>query len=98
MSTYVYMTILESAPERYDLGIRILSFGRVLQMYDAAADADRDSQGNDHPPRELHSLRRMSRSVPARRSLVRGTRRTPGRPRGDPAIQTEHAGQACDGG
>ncbi|MFI5399343.1 MAG: corrinoid protein-associated methyltransferase CpaM [Candidatus Binatia bacterium] len=39
MSTYVYMKILESAPRRYDLGLRILSLGRVTIMYDAAAEA-----------------------------------------------------------
>ncbi len=39
MSTYVYMKILESAPERYDFGLRLLSLGRVTAMYDAAAYA-----------------------------------------------------------
>jgi demethylmenaquinone methyltransferase/2-methoxy-6-polyprenyl-1,4-benzoquinol methylase len=39
MSTYVYMRILESAPRRYDLGIRLLSFGRVDAMYEAVATA-----------------------------------------------------------
>jgi ubiquinone/menaquinone biosynthesis C-methylase UbiE len=39
MSTYVYMRILESAPTRYDLGVRILSLGRVAAMYDAVAAA-----------------------------------------------------------
>lgn len=39
MSTYVYMKILESAPERYDRGLRILSLGRVMAMYDAVAAA-----------------------------------------------------------
>ncbi len=39
MSTYVYMRILESAPHRYDLGIRLLSLGRVDAMYDAVAAA-----------------------------------------------------------
>jgi len=39
MSTYVYMRILESAPRRYDLGIRLLSWGRVDAMYDAVAAA-----------------------------------------------------------
>lgn len=39
MSTYVYMKILESAPQRYDLGLRVLSLGRVTAMYDAVAEA-----------------------------------------------------------
>jgi ubiquinone/menaquinone biosynthesis C-methylase UbiE len=39
MSTYVYMRILESAPRRYDLGIRLLSLGGVDAMYDAVAAA-----------------------------------------------------------
>jgi len=34
MSTYVLMRILESAPERYDLGIRLLTLGRVDRVYD----------------------------------------------------------------
>ena len=37
MSTYVYMRILESAPRRYDLGIRLLSWGRVGEMYEQVA-------------------------------------------------------------
>jgi ubiquinone/menaquinone biosynthesis C-methylase UbiE len=39
MSTYVYMRILESAPRRYDLGIRLLSLGRATAMYEAVAEA-----------------------------------------------------------
>jgi ubiquinone/menaquinone biosynthesis C-methylase UbiE len=39
MSTYVYMRILESAPHRYDRGIRLLSWGRVDAMYEAVAAA-----------------------------------------------------------
>ena len=39
MSTYIYMRVLESAPLRYDRGIRILSLGRVTHMYDAVARA-----------------------------------------------------------
>jgi demethylmenaquinone methyltransferase/2-methoxy-6-polyprenyl-1,4-benzoquinol methylase len=39
MSTYVYMRILESAPHRYDRGIRLLSWGRVDAMYDTVAAA-----------------------------------------------------------
>lgn len=34
MSTYVFMKVLESAPSRYDRGIRILTFGRVDAAYD----------------------------------------------------------------
>jgi ubiquinone/menaquinone biosynthesis C-methylase UbiE len=34
MSTYVLMRILESAPARYDLGIRLLTFGRLGNAYD----------------------------------------------------------------
>jgi ubiquinone/menaquinone biosynthesis C-methylase UbiE len=39
VSTYVYMKILESAPQRYDLGLRILSLGHVTTMYDTVAEA-----------------------------------------------------------
>ena len=46
MSTYVYMRILESAPHRYDLGIRLLSWGRVDAMYDAVAAAAVAGQTN----------------------------------------------------
>jgi demethylmenaquinone methyltransferase/2-methoxy-6-polyprenyl-1,4-benzoquinol methylase len=46
VSTYVYMRLLESAPRRYDLGIRLFSLGRVTAMYEAVAEAavggDRD--------------------------------------------------------
>jgi demethylmenaquinone methyltransferase/2-methoxy-6-polyprenyl-1,4-benzoquinol methylase len=34
MSTYVLMRILESAPRRYDFGIRLLTLGRVDRAYD----------------------------------------------------------------
>ena len=34
MSTYVLMRILESAPHRYDLGIRLLTFGGIGHAYD----------------------------------------------------------------
>ena len=34
MSTYVLMRILESAPRRYDLGIRLLTLGSVDRAYD----------------------------------------------------------------
>jgi ubiquinone/menaquinone biosynthesis C-methylase UbiE len=37
MSTYVLMRVLESAPRRYDLGIRLLTFGRVERAYDRIA-------------------------------------------------------------
>lgn len=34
MSTYILMKILESAPRRYDLGIRLLTLGRLGKAYD----------------------------------------------------------------
>ncbi len=34
MSTYILMKILESAPQRYDKGIRILTLGRLQTAYD----------------------------------------------------------------
>lgn len=34
MSTYILMKILESAPDRYDWGIRILTLGRLDKAYD----------------------------------------------------------------
>ena len=34
MSTYVLMRILESAPARYDEGMRLLTFGRIDRAYD----------------------------------------------------------------
>jgi ubiquinone/menaquinone biosynthesis C-methylase UbiE len=34
MSTYLFMRILESAPHRYDLGIRMLTLGRLDKIYD----------------------------------------------------------------
>jgi ubiquinone/menaquinone biosynthesis C-methylase UbiE len=37
MSTYVLMRILESAPSRYDLGIRLLTFGSLGRAYDRLA-------------------------------------------------------------
>jgi len=37
MSTYVLMRVLESAPRRYELGIRLLTFGRVGRAYDRLA-------------------------------------------------------------
>lgn len=38
MSTYVLMRILESTPSRYDLGIRLLTFGAADRAYDRLAD------------------------------------------------------------
>lgn len=38
MSSYVLMKILESSPERYDRGIRMLDRGRVDSAYEAIAD------------------------------------------------------------
>ena len=37
MSTYILMRILESNPRRYELGIRILTFGRLETAYDRLA-------------------------------------------------------------
>jgi len=37
MSTYVLMRILESAPRRYDLGMRLLTLGRLERSYDRLA-------------------------------------------------------------
>ncbi len=37
MSTYVLMRILESAPSRYDRGLRILTLGRLDRAYDRLA-------------------------------------------------------------
>lgn len=34
MSSYVLMKILESSPDRYDMGIRILTFGRLDRTYE----------------------------------------------------------------
>ena len=34
MSTYVWMRLLESAPRRYDLGVRILTLGKLERIYD----------------------------------------------------------------
>jgi len=38
MSSYVLMKILESSPERYDRGIRMLAGGKVDAVYEAIAD------------------------------------------------------------
>lgn len=37
MSTYIFMKILESAPLRYDRGIRLLTLGRLDKVYDRLA-------------------------------------------------------------
>ena len=37
MSSFVWMKILESAPERYDRGIRMLSGGRIAEVYERIA-------------------------------------------------------------
>lgn len=37
MSSFVWMKVLESAPERYDRGIRMLSGGRIQKVYDRVA-------------------------------------------------------------
>lgn len=38
MSSYVYMKVLESTPDRYDRGIRILSRGRIDDVYRRLAE------------------------------------------------------------
>jgi cyclopropane fatty-acyl-phospholipid synthase-like methyltransferase len=38
MSTFVLMRLLESAPKRYDLGIRLLSFGRIGRVHSQMAE------------------------------------------------------------
>jgi ubiquinone/menaquinone biosynthesis C-methylase UbiE len=42
MSTYLLMKILESAPSRYDTGIRILTLGRLDRAYDRLTSRIRD--------------------------------------------------------
>jgi len=37
VSTYVWMRVLESAAHRYDLGIRLLSFGHTEKIYERVA-------------------------------------------------------------
>jgi ubiquinone/menaquinone biosynthesis C-methylase UbiE len=37
MSSFVWMKVLESAPRRYDRGIRMLSHGRIEQVYERIA-------------------------------------------------------------
>ena len=38
MSTFVVMRLLESAPKRHDLGIRLLSLGRIERVHARKAD------------------------------------------------------------
>lgn len=38
MSSFVWMKFLESAPERYDRGIQLLSRGRIADIYERIAD------------------------------------------------------------
>lgn len=45
MSSYVYMKVLESSPERYDRGIRWLSGGRIDAVYGALAERVGASRG-----------------------------------------------------
>jgi ubiquinone/menaquinone biosynthesis C-methylase UbiE len=44
VSTYVLMRILESAPQRYDLGMRLLTFGGVERAYDRLAGRVQEGQ------------------------------------------------------
>jgi ubiquinone/menaquinone biosynthesis C-methylase UbiE len=44
MSTFVFMKILESAPSRYDQGIRILTLGRLDRVYDRLTSHIRKDQ------------------------------------------------------
>ncbi|MFQ5679037.1 MAG: corrinoid protein-associated methyltransferase CpaM [Gemmatimonadota bacterium] len=44
MSTYILMRILESAPRRYDRGIRLLTLGRLEGAYDRLASHVQDGQ------------------------------------------------------
>lgn len=39
MSSFVFMKILESTPERYDLGIEILSRGRIRDVYESISSS-----------------------------------------------------------
>ncbi len=38
MSTFVLMRLLESAPRRYDFGIRLLSLGRIGRVQERMAE------------------------------------------------------------
>ncbi len=44
MSTYILMKILESAPDRYDRGIRILSLGKLDKAYDRLISPVKEGQ------------------------------------------------------
>ncbi|MFQ5746739.1 MAG: corrinoid protein-associated methyltransferase CpaM [Gemmatimonadota bacterium] len=44
MSTYVLMRVLESAPERYDAGMRLLTLGAVERAYDRLAGFVQEGQ------------------------------------------------------
>jgi ubiquinone/menaquinone biosynthesis C-methylase UbiE len=44
MSTYILMKVLESTPNRYDRGIRILTLGRLDKAYDRLASHIREGQ------------------------------------------------------
>jgi demethylmenaquinone methyltransferase/2-methoxy-6-polyprenyl-1,4-benzoquinol methylase len=44
VSTYVLMKILESAPSRYDAGIRLLTLGKVDEVYDRLASHVKSEQ------------------------------------------------------
>ncbi len=72
MSTYVYMKILESAPLRYDAGIRLLSLGGVDAMYDEVAAAAVPGRG-DPPARVLEigcGTGNLTRALAARGARV----------------------------
>ncbi|RLB41398.1 MAG: hypothetical protein DRH23_17850, partial [Deltaproteobacteria bacterium] len=38
MSSFVWMKFLESAPERYDRGVELLSGGRITDVYEQIAE------------------------------------------------------------
>jgi ubiquinone/menaquinone biosynthesis C-methylase UbiE len=44
VSSYVWMRLLESAPERYDFGIRLLSLGHIDRVYRRVAELVRGPQ------------------------------------------------------
>lgn len=47
MGTYAWMRILESAPHRYDLGIRLLSLGHITSVYDRVVQLARGPETLD---------------------------------------------------
>jgi ubiquinone/menaquinone biosynthesis C-methylase UbiE len=47
VSTYVWMRILESAPHRYDFGMRLLSLGHIDSVYDRIAQLARGPETLD---------------------------------------------------